>query len=177
MRDRDSPAPRPHHALPEFQPLLFTVQSPRGRRCQVRSPWTLRHTGSGPSPGQAPSPSLLSSVSTTCSTSGSSPSFTLGPGLPGRLESQPSKPVAGNRGREAGGTGVSGIKQTLVQTEWGADGKMWGDLERVEGRLPAMSRPKHLLRKDGTQLHFSPTLPANLRSNPNSCLDLLSASA
>ena len=54
---------------------------------------------------------------------------------------------------------------------------MRGDLERMEGRLPAMSRPRHLLRKDGTQLYFSPTLPANLRSNPNRCLDLLSASA
>ena len=72
---------------------------------------------------------------------------------------------------------MSGIKETLVQREWGADGKMRGDLERMEGRLPAMSRPRHLLRKDGTQLYFSPTLPANLRSNPNRCLDLLSASA
>ena len=40
------------------------VQSPRGRRCQVRRAWTLRHTGSGPFPELVLTPSLLSSSTT-----------------------------------------------------------------------------------------------------------------
>lgn len=55
-----SPAPAILCLSSNSIPLLFTVQSPRVRRCQVRTTWTFRHMGSGPSPGPASSLPLLS---------------------------------------------------------------------------------------------------------------------